>query len=571
MRTRSLILASTLLALLPLACNDGSSSTGDNGTSAAGSDEIGDTTTQGESSSTQGSSSSTDAESSSTDPDASTTDMDSSSTDPTTTSDTSESDTSMKLDMMLPPDMMMPPGPVIPETCDQALQGNSTVGCLFYGVDLDSHDAAENQQFAIAVSNVQQGQVATVVVERKQGNVWNPVAGPTMVNPISLQTFNLPAFNQDDSGIKAGGAYRLTSDVPIIAYQFNPVDGSTSFLSDASMLYPVPTWDRFNQVVGWKVINDGFGDQGAYVTIVAAVDGTQVTITPSTATIAGPGVPAGQAGVPFMIQLNEGDIAEVMTKALNTGLTGTRVETPDVDHPVAVFSGNECTNIPVNVQACDHLEEQLSGVRLWGEHFIASRVPPRSAQVDTSLWQIYASEDGTQVTLSANAAVTGLPMNNFMLNAGQVMEFYAGGTVAQPGDFEIEATKPIAVLNYMTGAQNPGAGGTGDPAMVQLSPVEQFLPRYVVLVPSTWTTDVAVVAREAGAEVLLDGAAIADNLFIPVANSGYEVARVPVADGVHVFDGGDNSFSVVIVGYDSFDSYAYLGGTGTGVINPDPQ
>jgi len=40
---------------------------------------------------------------------------------------------------------------------------------------------------------------------------------------------------------------------------------------------------------------------------------------------------------------------------------------------------------------------------------------------------------------------------------------------------------------------------------------------------------------------------------------------------VHVFDGGDNSFSVVIVGYDSFDSYAYLGGTGTGVINPDPQ
>ena len=55
-----------------------------------------------------------------------------------------------------------------------------------------------------------------------------------------------------------------------------------------------------------------------------------------------------------------------------------------------------------------------------------------------------------------------------------------------------------------------------------------------------------------------------------MANSGYEVARVAVLDGVHVFDGGDAAFGVVIVGYDQWDSYAYLGGTGTGKINPNP-
>ncbi len=332
-----------LLAALPIACADDSSNASSSATSIGGTDEIGDSSTQGESSSTQGSSSTDNSTTDNSTTDSSSTDADSSSTD----ADTTDSETTVdpKLDMMAMLDMMEPPGPIIPETCDQALQGTSTVGCLFYGVDLDSHDAAENQQFAIAVSNVQQGQVATVVVERKQGNVWNQVAGPAMVNPLSLQTFNLAAFNQDDSGIKLGGAYRLTSDVPIIAYQFNPVDGSTSYLSDASMLYPVPTWDRFNQVIGWKSINDGFGVQGTYVTVVAAVDGTMVTITPSTSTLAGPGVPAGQAGVPFVIQLDEGDIAEVMTKTLNVGLTGTRVETPDVDHPVAVFSGNECTFI----------------------------------------------------------------------------------------------------------------------------------------------------------------------------------------------------------------------------------
>lgn len=461
-------------------------------------------------------------------------------------------------------------GPIIPETCQQAEAGESTVGCLFYGADLDSHDSAENQQFAIAVSNVQQDQIATVTVETKQGNQWIVNQGPVMVQPLSLYTFNLAAFNQDDSGVKVGGAYRVTSDVPIIAYQFNPVDGASSFLSDASMLYPVPTWDRVNHVIGWRVINDGIGVQGSYVSIIAAYDGTVVNVTPNTGTLGGTGVPTGQPGVPFQISLNQGDLAEVMTKTLENHLTGTRIETDDA-HPVAVFSGNECTFIPTNVYACDHIEEQLSGVRLWGQHFIASRVPPRSPQVDTSLWQIYASEDGTTINLYADPEVTGLPNSPFVLQAGQVVEFYAGGVQAVPGDFEIEADKPIAVLNYMTGANNPNAGNIGDPAMVQLSPIEQFLPRYVVLVPGTWITDVAVVARPEGAQILLDGVAISDALFVPVANSGYEVARVPVTDGIHVFDGGDAAFSIVIVGYDSYDSYAYLGGTGTGVINPNPQ
>jgi IgGFc binding protein len=471
-----------------------------------------------------------------------------------------------KFDMGVPADVPEMAGPIIPETCNQALAGESTVGCLFFGVDLDSHDQVETAQFAIAVSNVQETQMATVQVEQKNGGAWSTIAGPVMVAPLSLHAFNLPDFHQDDSGIKVGGAYRVTSDVPIIAYQFNPVDGTSSYLSDASMLYPVPTWDSINHVVGWKVINDG-AVQGAYVTVVAAHDGTQVTITPTAITLGGNGIPPSPIGVPFVVNLDEGDIAEVMTKTMNQGLTGTRV-TSDPEHPVAVFSGNECTFIPTNVQACDHLEEQLSGVRLWGQHFIASRVPPRSAN-DPSLWQLYASEDATTITITSDIGVTGIPNNQFVLNAGQVVEFYVGGDSLVPGDFEVEADKPIAVLNYMTGSQNPGAN-IGDPAMVQLSPIEQFLPRYVVLVPGTWINDVAVLARPAGAPITLDGVLIDNSLFIPVADSGYEVARVPVGDGIHVFDGDQSAFSIIILGYDSFDSYAYLGGTGTGVINPNP-
>ena len=72
----------------------------------------------------------------------------------------------------------------------------------------------------------------------------------------------------------------------------------------------------------------------------------------------------------------------------------------------------------------------------------------------------------------------------------------------------MHANKPIAVMNYMCGADNPPGSGTGDPAMVQLSPTEQFLPRYVVLVPDEWTTDVLVITRPAGVQVEVDGVVV---------------------------------------------------------------
>jgi hypothetical protein len=448
----------------------------------------------------------------------------------------------------------------------------STVGCLFYGVDLDTHDAVEaSQQFAIAVSNVQLNQQATVEIERKQNGNWVNAAGPLVVDALDLHTFPLPDLHQDDSGVKVGGAYRVTSDIPIIAYQFNPVDGASSFLSDASMLYPVTAWDHFNHVVGWVSTNDG-QQQGAYTTIVASTDGTTVEVTPSVATLAGNGVAAGQPGQPFQIELDEGDVAEVMTKTQGVGLTGTQVNS-DKDHPIGVFSGQECAFIPATTYACDHLEDQLSGLRLWGEHFIASRMPVRMGNPpDESMWQIYASEDGTTIDLNADQEVTGLPNSPLMLDKGEVAEFFTSGTNAIPGDFEVIADKPIAVVNYMAGSRHVSQNfNDGDPAMVQLSPVEQYLPRYVVLVPGTWINDVAVVTREEGAMVSIDNNVIPDQDFVPVANSDYEVARVSITDGVHVLDGDFSKFSVVIVGYDTFDSYAYLGGTGTGVINPNPQ
>src|SRR5690606_15744473 len=65
-------------------------------------------------------------------------------------------------------------GPVIPETCDQADEGKSSVGCVFYAVDLDS--SSDGLQYAVVTANVQQTVTANVSVQTKDGGAWADVA-----------------------------------------------------------------------------------------------------------------------------------------------------------------------------------------------------------------------------------------------------------------------------------------------------------------------------------------------------------------------------------------------------------
>jgi hypothetical protein len=451
----------------------------------------------------------------------------------------------------------------LPNDCDDEAVGETTVGCTFFAVDLDQAGIFENEQFAAVVSNVQAGQVASVTVEQKQAGMWVPIQGPVDVEPLDLHVFSLPNAPQLGSGLDVGGAYRIVADVPIVAYQFNPLAAGW-WSSDASLLYPASAWDTLAHVVGWGAGADG---DRAYIVIVASQDATLVTVTPTVATTGGTGVPAGQPGQELAILLSAGDVAHVAAADQNASLTGTRIE---ADRPVGVFSGHSCAFVPGDKYACDHLEEQLPGLRLWGERFAAARMPVRTPNApERSLWQIYASEDGTTVTFTVPAGVTGVPGAAANLDAGELLELWVAGPPSAPGDFFVEADKPIALLNYMTGWEDLTDLETGDPAMVQLGPVEQFLDRYVVLVPSKWDNDYLVITRPEGATVTVDGNDVDDVQFGP-AGAGYEVGRIFIADGVHELH-GSHPFAVEVVGYDYADSYAYLGGIGTGRINPEPQ
>ncbi|MBU1413784.1 hypothetical protein KKC22_19895, partial [Myxococcota bacterium] len=451
--------------------------------------------------------------------------------------------------------------------CQMAELTRSSVGCVYFAVDANN-DPVENYdtlQYAVGISNTHPSIAANVQILAKNGGVWQAVDSRS-VAPGTLAQFNLPDRHVNYTNALVGGAYKIVSDLPVIAYQFQPVDGVNSYTSDASLLLPTSSLDRFYYVVGWGI---GYGNP--QMNIVASQDNTSITVTSTVATTAGGSIPALAAGVPHTFTgLNEGDFLQIESPS-DAGFNGTYIAS---DKPLAVFSTHWCANVPTQTCCCDHLEEQLIGLQSWGNVYVAARMPVRSSGTpEATVWHILASQNNTSISFIANPSVTGLPASPQVLGAGQSIQLSVSGTMANPGDFIITADKPILVMEYLTtsASTNAPVAQAGDPAMTQMVPVAQYLDNYIVLVPVNWIYDYAILIKPAGASVTMDGTAVAGGSFIPISDGvnpvQWEVARIPVPDGVHAFTGTE-PFGIVIVGYDSYDSYAYPGGLNMQILNP---
>src|SRR6218665_241365 len=76
--------------------------------------------------------------------------------------------------------------------------------------------------------------------------------------------------------------------------------------------------------------------------------------------------------------------------------------------PIAVFSGHACANVPVNINYCDHIVEQVPPVGQWGTSFIMASFYGRAwavgywirviAQTDTNVTYTYQSFDANNNT-----------------------------------------------------------------------------------------------------------------------------------------------------------------------------
>lgn len=381
-----------------------------------------------------------------------------------------------------------------------------------------------------------------------------PVLSPTFtttvaVTPGSTTTVGVPVAASSGWVVDAvqNNAIRLSAAEPFSAEMVNR-KGATS---DGALGVPV-------DALGLEYVAADYdppaSNPGGQLTVLATVDGTTATITPSV-DLQGP----HPAGVPFDVLLDRGEAWFGMTvPGASVGLSGTRVS---ADQPVSVSNGDYCLNVPPTTSACDHIFEVAFSVQAWRTSYLAANLPQRP---DGTVYRVLAAYDGTSVTLD------GVPVTGSPIDAGEYLEV---GPLA--GDHVFDGSAPILVTQYVTGGGSPGAGGVGDPAMSNLIPTEQFRDdnRFSTFLGGFWSDPLVtrhfliVYALDADtATITLNSVPIGTSSFASIPGTGYSVAKLAVPAGTYRTESA-NGHGVLVLGYFfGADSYFFPAGSALDVV-----
>ncbi len=437
-----------------------------------------------------------------------------------------------------------------------------------------------------------------------------------------------------NSVLEHAGAYHLVTTVPVTVFQFSALEykgqggpagkdwsqckgtvkscmvsggpiGCFSFTNDASLLLPSTALTGNVRVVshgGIDSVPASFLQPAQpgispFAAITATADNTKVTVSVSTtgavlASVNGTDVPATNAGGMFTLMMNAGDVAELIGPQMEASdLSGTLVQ---ANNPIQVITGTSCTVVPDGAPACDHTEESNFPAETLGQdYFVVQPIGPNGDVVGHQV-RIYGNVDGTNLTYSPSAP-PGCPTT---INAGQVVECGApvgnvcpaqdpitgavtrtapcgnGNVVSQ--DFEVKGDHAFAVSTFSQGAwmvdpNTMAPNQQGDPDQSMATAVKQYRTKYVFLAPIDYQENYAVIIAPTGTSVSIDGTPQVVTA-TPIGSGGFGVMRVPLAAGqagAHVLT-ASNPVGLQVMGYGSYTSYTYPGGSDLALIAPPP-
>jgi hypothetical protein len=506
--------------------------------------------------------------------------------------------------------------------CEAAAGAPSNLGCDFWSVDLDNDSGIADTQYAVIVANNNDAD-AGVRVTKNIARVGDPLEEVEVLTAIvpahGVARLDLPQREVDGSMGQNGPfvartgshtfvsshAYHIVTNLPVVAYQFNPV--IQVYSTDASTLIPVQALGTHYTVVGYPTANP-CGPAGPIgpdipdhtaITIVAVHDDTHVRVVPTHRIHASGGdsgvaIPETEPGQPVELTIDRYDVANLeswqpvmeLFQCFPIGLqykgdlTGTIVES---DKPVVVFTALErgfgfgdAQNVPASpgwdpmedtLCCTEHFEEQLFPTTALGREFAIARSAIRSTNpswVEPDIYRVVGTEPGTVVTTNLPA-----PHHQFTVGAGEHRDF-----PAQVG-FSLSASAAVEVVKILVPNYYVTEGLIGDPSFALHPAAEQYRNDYVFLVPPTWQLNYMVLSRPATATILLDGEVLgngeSDGCYTgpigTVAGVLYDQLTCPMLPGKHTL-AGDQPFGLMVFGYNDVGAYSFAGGSDVRIINP---
>ena len=428
--------------------------------------------------------------------------------------------------------------------CLLAEQAPSTVGCSFIASRVDNIYGNEIDSLVLGNTSKTKNAQVQLYFTPNGTNVEQAQGAPVTIASGKTQIFQMtnPPFDKV-SGLRKGGNYRVQSTIPIIAYQHSPITGQAT--NDASVLFPEHALKSDYVISSWPDTHNAYP---SYFNVIALQDNTTLKWTPSQATLGGAGVPAVAANQTGQIMMNRFD---TMQARANFGgdLSGTFVS---ADKPIWVVGAAECINVPTKaISYCDHIQEQMLALDYWGKKYVGAHSPHRGSE--KHYWRIFGGEDGTIVTTDPPQ-----PGTPFTVDMAKWKELI----VPTDTSFIFTSDKPFLPVQYLE--SQFGGGNTGDPAMYQMIPVEQFLDRYAFATGTGYNVHYAQIIRlKGGPDVKVDANIVTGYYAV----GEYEVADFKINEGAHLAE-SDAPFGIISVGYTDATSYAYPGGLKLAVINP---
>lgn len=376
------------------------------------------------------------------------------------------------------------------------------------------------------------------------GTVDMPLQGwsqPFVVVPNVVTTVVVPlamGLHVVNDVVDLRGIHITTlDDVSVFGINF------ASATADATKVLPVKSLGIDYIVTTYQGIGFNGNNMSSECLVVATEDGTEIQITPSVPTDGG-----HAAGVPYIVQLDQGESYQVTAADNFTDLTGTFIVGTAASgdcRPFAVFGGVECANIPTGCTYCDHICDQMLPSESWGNEYYTVPFDGPTSYTYT----VVARNNGTSVSVNGGAP--------FILNAGQSQIFNNINTADQ-----IVGSGPISVTQFMQGTS---CSGTGDPAMLVLNADDQRISNVTFgtvtsgLINSH-NLNLVVETIDVGT-VLLDGIAIPVGDFNTYpSNPVNSFASIVITQGSHNLQ-APNGFSAYSYGSGNAESYAYSVGS----------
>jgi hypothetical protein len=499
------------------------------------------------------------------------------------------------------------------DACDTAAAAQSYIGCEYLARELPNLYRVEDgvdtgSPYAVVVANPDrlldtQVTITTAngepakLLERVDVSGGNAVVHSEVISRDTTTQITSPArdvavppeaaavFLLDPGDPPVMRAYRVKSTRPIIAYQFSPYCCNYTYTNDASLLLPTTTLAKRYRVLSYPSLTDELSStfSPATFTVVAHRDDTQVDITsPVDLLQSRDSFPRTEfEGGPVHLQAGESITFGTATSfdgptLQNRDLSGTEVQ---ATQKVAVYAGHECTFVPQDQWACDHLEEQMFPAKILGKRYLLTPTRKRgfnARSTEAIYWRILADEDSTisfSPPLSELEAVA--PSNDatadcqdkisgaqLVLEAGEVCEFGVLSPVA------LESSGALIVGGVISGHESTGLPkvGTraGDPSFFLAPPVEQYRQDYSFISPPTFAGNYVAVAVPRSGAVALDGVAIPDAARlelrqVDLGDQTWDIYNVAIEAGYHTMS-SDQRFGIVVYAYDDFVSYAFPGG-----------